>query len=276
MTSSALMDCCSVNSFRCLARGSLGPPADVSGDVSTLLARVRAEVGALAERDVRVYYAALCELYNRSLADTILTAPNSPRWDRYVAAMDLWREHVLDDTDDEASSINDLDVVVKLPRPYHLRRVSGDVLFALRRSPSCERYFESLAHWRAAPHEQTLQGELVESLSAYAREIMKTVGKDVGALGLRPQFISKVSDVSRALERVPGVVQGFLAVGAAAGAGGRRPARIRRYPRLGCSPCSVSRRRPNTTHHPTRLKYSSEQAKESVSAQTSQLVVRST
>lgn len=36
----------------------------------------------------------------------------------------------------------------------------------------------------------------------------------MGVLGLRPQFISKVSDVSGLLGRVPDLVQGFLAVGA--------------------------------------------------------------
>lgn len=111
-----------------------------------------------------------------------------------------------------------IDVSIRLPRPAHLRLVSGDVLLTIRRSPACERYFEALSHWRRAPTDQILRDELVNSLRRYSGEITKHVGKEVGVLGFRPHFISKVSDVSEIVEKVPGVVQGFLAVGATAGA----------------------------------------------------------
>ncbi|MCX4615693.1 hypothetical protein ABT255_49710 [Streptomyces mirabilis] len=190
--------------------------------VSELLLRVKSQVGATAERDLRVYYTCACELYNRSLANTILTAGNSPRWEPFVAAMDLWRNNLLSGEADAGGVVGHpdelIDVSIRLPRPAHLRLVSGDVLLTIRRSPACERYFEALSHWRRAPTDQILRDELVNSLRRYSGEITKHVGKEVGVLGFRPHFISKVSDVSEIVEKVPGVVQGFLAVGATAGA----------------------------------------------------------
>lgn len=193
--------------------------------IEELLRRVRTEVSAAAERDLRAYYTCACELYNRSLADTISTVPNSPRWNHFIAAMDLWRDDILRDVDsDDAAEplAEELDVVIRLPRVSHLQHVSGDVLLAIRKSHACERYFESFAHWQSAPHDHGRQAELVEALRRYSDEIRKQVGKDVGVLGLRPQFISKASDVSSVIGRVPDLVQGFLAVGAttAAATGG--------------------------------------------------------
>ncbi|MBF6171111.1 hypothetical protein [Nocardia blacklockiae] len=200
----------------------LGPDCGRIVSVDELLSRARREVGVTAERDLRAYYSLVCELYNRSLADTILTAPNSPRWEHFTAAMDLWRDDILKDEKGEFSEPgavdSDIDISIRLPQPHYLRSVSGDVLLAIRRSQACDRYFESLSHWRAAPHDVVLRDELVESLRRYAEIIMKQVGQEIGMLGFRPQFISKITDVSRALEKVPGVVQGFLAIGATAGA----------------------------------------------------------
>jgi hypothetical protein len=195
----------------------LGSDCGRIGSVDELLGRVKTEVNDKGvERDLRAYYVCACEIYNRSLSDTLLTAPNSPRWTRYTAAMDLWRDDLLaaggePDAGEELSryQMND---AIRLPRPEHLRRVSGDVLGTIRRSKACERYFESLAHWRETPHDQVLQDELVEALGGYSREIRKQVGKEVGVLGLKPQFISKSSDVSRLLDKVPGFVQAFLAI----------------------------------------------------------------
>jgi hypothetical protein len=204
----------------------LGSDCGRIGSVDELLARTKERVGATAERDLRAYYTCVCELYNRSLADAILTAPNSPRWDHFVAAMDLWRDNIISNNEDSIeatrSSISsfDFDVSIRLPSARHLRLVSGDILLAIRSTQASERYFESLHSWRSAPHESALQEELVAALYKYSEVIMKHVGQDVGALGFKPQFISKVSDVSRVLEKVPGVVQGFLAVGATAGAVG--------------------------------------------------------
>jgi hypothetical protein len=200
----------------------LGDDSGRIESVSELLLRVKTQVGATAERDLRVYYTCACELYNRSLANTILTAGNSPRWEPFVAAMDLWRNNLLSGEADAGGVVGHpdelIDVSIRLPRPAHLRLVSGDVLLTIRRSPACERYFEALSHWRRAPTDQILRDELVNSLRRYSGEITKHVGKEVGVLGFRPHFISKVSDVSEIVEKVPGVVQGFLAVGATAGA----------------------------------------------------------
>lgn len=190
--------------------------------VDDLLARAKSQVGPEAERDLRVYYLTACEIYNRSLADTMLVSANSPRWTRYVAAMDLWRQDLLTDAaegNDGAMTDIDLNEVIKLPRPAHLRRVSGDVLGTIRRSKACERYFESFEHWRKSPNSEVLQADMVEALRKYSTEIGKQVGKEVGMLGLSPQFISKSTDIGRVLEKTPGVVQGFLASsGSAAGA----------------------------------------------------------
>ncbi|MFE4577934.1 hypothetical protein [Streptomyces chartreusis] len=200
----------------------LGDDSGRIENISELLSRVKVQVGATAERDLRLYYTCACELYNRSLASTILTAGSSPRWEPFVAAMDLWRNNLLSGEADSGGVVGYpdelIDVSIRLPRPAHLRSVSGDVLLTIRRSPACERYFEALSHWRRAPTDQTLRDELVDSLRRYSSEITKHVGKEVGVLGFRPHFISKVSDVSGIVEKVPGVVQGFLAVGATAGA----------------------------------------------------------
>lgn len=188
--------------------------------VDELLMRVRTQVDSQAERDLRAYYTCACEIYNRSLADTILTAPNSPQWNHFIAAMDLWRDDILTSEFDSGgatgSSAEEVDVVIRLPRVSNLRRVSGDVLLAIRQSPACERYFESFSYWKATPHSQRLKEEMVESLLRYSSEIRKQVGKDVGFLGLRPQFISQVTDVSEVIDKVPGLIQGFLAVGTTA------------------------------------------------------------
>ncbi len=192
------------------------------GSVNDLLVRIRREVGRSAERDLRAYYTCACEIYNRSLADTLLTAPNSPDWQHFIAAMDLWNNQVSAGNEEIDDTVvkPDFEITerIRLPRPVHLRNVSGDVLLTIRSSQSCQRYFESLAHWRADPHDTIRQGELVEALHRYSEEIRNQVGKDVGFFGLKPQFISKTSDVSRALERSPSVIQGFLAVGATTGA----------------------------------------------------------
>lgn len=182
--------------------------------MGALLDQAKSRVGSSAERDLRMFYTIACELYNRSLADTILTSPGSPRWNYFVAAMDLWRDDALVATDDltvgGVQSDEHVDLVLRLPRVDHLRTVSGDALLAIRRSPTCDRYFESLAHWRASPQDQSRQAELVESLRRYAVEIQKHVGKDIGVFGLRPQFISGATDLTRTIEKVSGVVQGFL------------------------------------------------------------------
>ncbi|TDB93197.1 hypothetical protein [Actinomadura sp. 7K534] len=202
----------------------LGRNCDRISSVDELLSRVRTEVGASAERDLRAYYTCVCELYNRSLADTLLAVPNSPRWEHFIAAMDLWRDGILmGEADVEAAPefVNvEMDAPIRLPRSQFLRSVSGDVLLTIRSTQACDRYFESLAHWRAAPHDRALQEELVESLCRYSQVITKQVGQDVGMLGFKPQFISKVTDVTQVIEKIPGVVQGFLAVGATAGAAG--------------------------------------------------------
>jgi hypothetical protein len=185
--------------------------------VDDLLGRASDQLGSDAERDLRVFYTCASELYNRSLADTLDSLPNRPRWKPYIAAMDLYdatAERDFPSSDRFDSDLADLDEIIRLPRPIHLRSVSGDALLAIRRSPTCERYFESLAHWRSHPHSEALRSELIHSLRRYTHEIRKQVGKDVGFVGLRPQFISKISDVTRALEKTPGIIQGFLAVGA--------------------------------------------------------------
>ena len=190
--------------------------------VDNLLSRARSEVSEAAERDLRAYYTLASEIYNRSLADIVQIAPNSPQWTPHIAAMDLWKAELLNGSTMDGSvapRVDGIDLQIRLPRPKHLRSVSGDALLAVRRSASAERYFESLSHWRSNPASEPLQAELVESLHRYAQDIRKQVGKDVGSLGLTPQFISRATDVSRVLEKAPGVVQGFLAVGASASAG---------------------------------------------------------
>lgn len=195
----------------------LGPECGRITSIDALLDLTRQQLGESAVRDLHAYYTCACELYNRSLADTILTSPGSPRWSYFVAAMDLWRDDVLESSgiiEARQESIGEqLDVPIRLPRVSHLRSISGDTLSAIRRTPAAERYFESLADWRRSPNRETLRGELVESLQRYSVEIRKQVGRDVGTLGLRPQFISGATDVTRVVEKLSGVVQGFLSVG---------------------------------------------------------------
>jgi hypothetical protein len=197
----------------------LGPGCGHIRNIGELLTRTEALHGSRAERDVRAYYTSLCELYNRSLADTLLLTSNSPRWQHHVAAMDLWREDLLTPTaDTDDSHGEDFDLTIKLPKPKHLRGVSGDVLLDIRRTASCERYFESLASWRTHPDDGVLKGELVESFARYASDVMRHVGREVGAFGLRPRFLSKAADISGAIDKAPGLIQGFLAMGTGAAA----------------------------------------------------------
>lgn len=195
----------------------LGKDCSRIHDVGDLLARTKTRRGVRAERDLRVYYTSLCELYNRSLADTLLLTANSPHWQSHVAAMDLWREDLLASAEQIGTSQEEtFDITIKMPHPHHLRKVSGDVLLDIRRSASCERFFESLAGWRAHPHDDILRGELVESLTRYAENIMRQVGREIGAFGLRPRFLTKTSDISGALDKAPDLLHGVLAMSAGA------------------------------------------------------------
>lgn len=183
-------------------------------NIQHLLSQVRTKLGIGAAREVRAYYTFACELYNRTLADTISSSPNSPKWGGYIAAMDMWQEHArLTNSSDSSSIANEppLDLEIRLPSPTHLRRVSGDALMTLRKSPACERYFESLLHWQSKPDSLHAQHELTATLRRYSEEIRKHVGKEVGTFGFHPQFISQVTDLSRILERTPSVLFGFLA-----------------------------------------------------------------
>jgi len=189
--------------------------------VGGLIHQVRDTVGDSAARDLEVYYTIAAELYNRSLADVLRSAPNSPRWKPYLAALDLWREDLIDPENrqygDRDASIA---MEIRLPRPKHLRHVSGDVLKSIRAAPTAERYFESLSAWRANPQETTIREEMVAALKRYSQTIRSMVGKEVGMLGLTPRFISNATDLSRVLEKAPGVVQGFLAAGGTAATAG--------------------------------------------------------
>lgn len=199
----------------------LGPTCGRIDSVDNLIRRVRDGVGVSAAKDLEVYYSIAAELYNRSLADTLRLAPNSPRWKPYVAALDLWREDLLD-TGHEDGKDHDptIDIEIRLPRPKHLRHVSGDVLRSIRMSATAERYFESLSAWRGDPQNPVIREEMVESLKRYSQTIRSLVGKEVGMFGLAPKFISNATDISRVLEKAPSVLQGFLAVGGTAATAG--------------------------------------------------------
>lgn len=193
----------------------LGDKCGEIRSVSQLLSRAKSERGLEAYSDLRTYYTMVSELYNRSLADTLFTAPNSPRWQYYVAALDVWREQLEQFRENEPSSPNhveNIDVVIRLPKVAHLRRVSGDTFLSIRKSAACERFFESMASWRAEPNSATLREELVDTLHRYSDLIVKQVGDSVGFIGLRPHFVSRVSDIMRLGERVPQLVHGVLAV----------------------------------------------------------------
>lgn len=185
-------------------------------DIGELLVRAKTEHGIEAYRDLRAYYTLVCELYNRSLSDTLFTAPNSPKWRYYVAALDLWREQLVpsgNSLDPAAEDPADaVDVVINLPKPVHLRQVTGDTLLAIRRSPACERFFESLALWKAESTSAVLRDELIGSLRRYSELIIKEVGASVGLMRLRPTFVSRVTDIVRLVDRSPQVVYGLLAV----------------------------------------------------------------
>lgn len=195
----------------------LGSDCGRIGSVDSLLQLVRERAGITAVRDLQAFYKCACEIYNRNLADTLQTAPNSPRWNHFVAAMDIWSDNLaadkVYDSEESGHAKFEFSEMIRLPNPKYLRQVSGDTLIAIRKSPACVRYLESLSNWRTTPHSNARQGELVEALNRYAEEIRKQVGKEVGVLGLRPQFISKSSDVAQVLERGPGLVHGFLAGG---------------------------------------------------------------
>lgn len=198
----------------------LGPECGKIRNITDLLTRTRLSRGSQAHSDVRSYYTLMCELYNRSLSDTLFTARNSPKWRYYVAALDMWREQLalgnLATSSAHLGNVFDLDIVIKLPKLAHLRRVSGDVLLSIRQSPACERFFESLVSWKTQPTSATLCGELVDALARYSEIIVDQVGGSVGLMGLRPQFVSRASDILELVDRTPQFFQGLIAV---AGAG---------------------------------------------------------
>ena len=199
----------------------LGSKCGRIDSVEALIHQVRDAVGDSAAGDLEVYYTIAAELYNRSLADILRLAPNSPRWKPYLAALDLWHEDLIDAAKRQSADRDpSIDMEIRLTRPEHLHHVSGDVLKSIRAAPTAERYFESLSAWRANPQETTIREEMVATLKRYSQTIRSMVGKEVGMLGLTPRFISNATDVSRVLEKAPGVVQGFLAVGGTAATAG--------------------------------------------------------
>lgn len=180
--------------------------------IGDLLSRVQREKGTEARSDLHAYYTVLCELYNRSLADTLFSAKNSPKSESYIAALHMWREELASE-DARVAPTNSLDVIITLPKIDQLRRTSGDTLLSIRKSAVCERFFESLESWKAQPTSVRLQGELTESLCRYSESIVKQVGDSVGVLGLRPQFVSRVTDILRLVDKSPQLVIAMLAVG---------------------------------------------------------------
>jgi hypothetical protein len=201
----------------------LGQQCGKIRDIAELLTRVKNEQGPEAHGDLRAYYTLVCELYNRSLSDTLSSDRNSPEWRYYIATLDMWREQLVPSGTAEratpAEDVDAFDVVINLPKLVHLRHVSGDTLLAIRRSPACERFFESLSNWKACPTSATLRGELVDTLERYSELIIKQVGDSVGLMGLRPQFVSRVSDILRLVDRSPQFVHGLLAVAGASALG---------------------------------------------------------
>jgi hypothetical protein len=131
----------------------------------------------------------------------------------------MWREQLASSENAErvapADDVEVFDVIINVPKLAHLRQVSGDTLLSIRRSPVCERFFESLASWKACPTSLALRGELVDTLGRYSELIVKEVGGSVGLMGLRPQFVSRVSDILRLVDRMPQLIQGTLAVAGA-------------------------------------------------------------
>jgi hypothetical protein len=192
----------------------LGPDCGEIANISELLTRVRDTKGPSAFRDLRALYTLACELYNRSLSDTLFTDSNSPRWRSYIAALDLWRDQLASQrnvVDLQSETDLGFEVIIKLPKIAHLRNVSGDTLLSIRKSAACERFFESLSNWKAQPMSPLLRTELVGALEKYSEVIVKQAGDSIGLVGLRPQFVSRASDILRLVDRTPQFVQGVLA-----------------------------------------------------------------
>jgi len=59
---------------------------------------------------------------------------------------------------------------------------------------------------------------MIATLGRYSELIVKQVGDSVGLMGLRPQFVSRVSDILRLVDRAPQVVHAMLAIAGTAGA----------------------------------------------------------
>lgn len=195
----------------------LGRDCGTVSSIGELLAKAQFLDSPDAYRDLRAYYTIMCELYSRSLSDTLLTVPNSPRWRYYVAALDMSREQLAVAPPSNggigpAGDDEDVDTIIKLPRVAQLRRVSGDVLLKIRRSPACERFFESLADWKGHPDSPKARIELLQTLSRYSQLIVSEIGGTVGSLGLRPRFVSSAWDIVGLVARVPDLVHGLLAL----------------------------------------------------------------
>lgn len=174
-------------------------------DVSELLTEMdRRNMPPETIRDTSIFFTLACEYYNRALAEHLLAAANSPKWSGYLAALDLDYQSATPLADDTPKRMEFVRTVISVPALSVLRRSSGNILLAIRRTKSAELYFEALAAWKQSPSPSTHKCEvLVESLHRYSRVIRQEVGRDVTTEDLVPCFLSRAAAAADFLGKVP-------------------------------------------------------------------------
>jgi len=158
-------------------------------------------------RDIRILFTLACEYYNRTLAESLLAAANSPRWCGYLAALDLAGAQgtAEKEADESIAHSENIKEVITLPVLRVLRKTSGDVLLTIRRRPAAKRYFESLVAWKRDPSDPNCDC-LIDAIIRYAEVIRYEVGSKVATEQLMPRFLSRAAAITEFLGKTPSSV----------------------------------------------------------------------
>jgi hypothetical protein len=188
-------------------------------DIAALLAALRkASVPEPIVRSTRVYFTIACEIYARTLAETLLAAANSPFWRGHIAALHMWECGI---PDSEKFSpppfiLQELEVetTIRLPSLRRIEQTSGESLIAIRLLPSADRYFGAVENWRATANQKT-HTELVSALQKYSADICRLISDNKGNEdSIIPMYVTKLDDLFGILEKIPDIVLGMVAASA--------------------------------------------------------------
>jgi len=159
--------------------------------------------------DVKIFYLLACEYYNRTLADSLLAASNTPRWSPYISALDFNTSSNKHSAESNPRGKQFPKTTISLPAIKVLQKCSGDVLASIRETDAFDRYCEALLAWKRDGLETQCE-RLTAELLVYANVIRKKVGEAVGhkatSENFEPRFLPKLSGIVDFLDKVPDFV----------------------------------------------------------------------